>query len=300
MSEQYSTQIPLASLLVDYAFNVRSKHGKKGEESYRGIEALAKDIQRDGQLVPVIVRPVVEKDGDPPKYQLVAGFRRYEAVRSLDNPTILASVMNLDDVKASLVNIKENVARDNLTSYDLAKRCVELRDSMKLSQAKIASELAAGQDFKGEGMSRSYIGNLMRAFDSLHPKIKEAWKNEDPSLSLVLLIKWGAMDDQDEQMEAWNELRGVEEGEEPDDEKSDAAPKKSARKASSANLVAALRAVKNDPKLSETVQDAMLAVFAFALGKKKTLSVGTHIVFDPKAKKEKAKKEKIAEETKEE
>lgn len=278
-------RIPLSTIDVDYEFNVRIKHGAKGGEHYRGVEQLAADIKKDGQLTPVIVRPA--ENG---RYKLVAGFRRCDAMKSLGMTDVDAKVMEIDDLRAAVLNAKENTSRDGLTTYEFAQRCCQLRDRFALSQAKIANEFAAGTDYRGEGMSRSYIGNLMRAFDKLAPVIKDAWKNENPALTTDQLIKWGAME-QDEQVEEWEEMTGVGEdgepadGEETPDEGSDTQAKKGPRKASASHLGAALRAVKNDPKLSETVQDAILATLDFALGKRKTLKVGAHVVYDPKAKK---------------
>lgn len=283
--------IPMENITVDYDFNIRSRHGKKGEEHYRGIEALAADIKKDGLLNPVTVRPI----GDG-KFSLVAGFRRMEAMKILDSKFIDATIRDLDPARAAILNAKENTSRDNISVFDFAKRCVELRDKHGMTQAKIAAEFAAGTDYEGEGMSRSYIGNLMRAVDKLHPDILNAWKEEDPSLSVALLVKWGALE-HEEQMEEWEELRGGSEdegdGEETAEEGGSSENKKATpRKASTGHLVAAYRAVKNDTKLSETTRDAMEACFQFAIGKTKTLRIGTHVIYDPKAEKVKAKAEK--------
>ncbi len=280
-------RLPVDSIKVDYGFNVRTRHGEKGKEGYRGVEQLAADIKKDGQLTPVIVRPLGEG-----KYALVAGFRRYEAIaRHLNEKFIEASVREMDDLRAAILNAKENTNRDGLTTYEFAQRCCQLRDQFQLSQAKIAAEFAAGTDYRGEGMSRSYVGNLMRAFDKLAPVIKQAWASENPALTTDQLIKWGAME-QDEQVEEWEEMTGTgEDGEPAEDEgeegNSDSEAKKGPRKASATHLGAALRAVKNDPKLSETVSDALQAALNFALGKTKSLRVGGRMVYDPKAKKAK-------------
>lgn len=287
--------LPIENIEIDYQWNVRSRVGKDSEAHYRGISELAADIKRDGLINPVLVKPLGEN-----RYKLIAGFRRMDAVKSLGAKVIDTVIMDVDDARAAVINAKENTSRDSITAYDFAKRCVELRDLYQMTQAKIAAEFAAGQDYQGEGMSRSYIGNLMRCIDNLDAKILAAWRQEDPSLSLALLIKWSAME-KEEQIEAWDALRGKDESEEGGEgdegeggegEGGDKESKKSNRKATTAHMVEAYRAVKNDPKLSESVQDAMLAVFAFALGKTKTLKVGARIVYDPKAEKVKAKAER--------
>ena len=268
-------------IVADPAFNVRSKIGKKGEEEYQGIPELAADIKKSGQLVPVMVR-TPGKDG---KYSLIAGFRRHAAIALNKGETILATIMETDEVGAAIMNAKENVIRDGISSYDFAKRCVELRDRFKLTQANIAREFAAGTKMEGQGLSRSYIGNLMSCIDKLQPDILNAWKN-GTAPALTTLISWAALE-RDEQVHAWQEHLGLStdeesgEGEEGEGEGGD--KKKKPRKATEGNLIAAIRAVKSDAKLSETVKDALLAALGFAYGKTKTLKVGQRVVFDPKA-----------------
>ena len=291
----------LSQILPDFPFNVRSKIGKKGEEAYQGIPELAEEIKRQGQLTPVIVR-TPNKQG---MYPLVAGFRRYEAFTILagkdkDYP-IQATIMALDDLGAAIVNAKENTIRDGISSYDFARRCVDLRDRYKLTQARIAQEFAAGTKMDGQGLSRSYIGNLMACITNLRPEIKEGWKNGGVSAPpLTTLIGW-ASQTPDEQEHLWNVFRGIKTGDEsclPSPSAPSAPSLPPVRKATEGVLIAALRAVKNDAKLSETVRDAMIGSLQFALGKNKNLRLGegkaSRIVYDPRLEKERIAKEKEA------
>ena len=76
-----SMRIPIRNVVIDYTFNVRSKttdvEGSK-DKSYRAIKELADDIKANGQLQPVLVRPL-----DDGKYFLIAGFRRMDALKVL-------------------------------------------------------------------------------------------------------------------------------------------------------------------------------------------------------------------------
>ncbi len=300
-------RIPIRNVVIDYAFNVRSKTEKpmmldkdgklvenpdpKAPKVFRGVNELAADIKTNGQLSPVHVRPL--EDG---KYFLIAGFRRVDALKSLDAEFVDAKIEAGDDLRAYLLNVKENVNRDDLTTYDLAMRCKLLRDKFKLEAVNIAKELAAGRDYKGEGMSAGYIRNLIRAADGLHPKILDDWRVSKIPTDKV--VKWAAMDP-DEQVNEWEDWRGGKEGEakEKGEGKASGPSGKKIKRASEALLKDAIKAVDGHLKLGESVKDSMLAVLQFALGKTKVLRYGQTVVYDPKeAKKAAAEAKKTAKE----
>jgi ParB/RepB/Spo0J family partition protein len=304
-SSNMIVKVPLSLIDVDYSFNVRRKHDQvsKGEdgkdlkvEAYRGIEDLAADMKRDGQITPVLVRS--QANG---RYFLVAGFRRYDAASSLGWQGIDALVRDMDDLRAAILNAKENTSRDGLTIYELATRCAELQDKYGLTQARIASEFAAGTDYRGEGMSRSYIGNLIRCVKNLHPTILEAWRNDDPNLTTDLLVKWSA-EEHEEQIEHWNTKRGVT-SEEPEGEGTEGegegseekAAKKGERKTSLAQIVAAQTAVEKRTDLDPDARAAFLAAFAFVTGKAKSLRFAGLVIYDPEVEQATRKAEKEAE-----
>jgi ParB-like chromosome segregation protein Spo0J len=56
------------------------------------VSALAASIGRLGQLVPLELRPREAPEGGPPRYQVVAGFRRVAALRLLRRERALARV----------------------------------------------------------------------------------------------------------------------------------------------------------------------------------------------------------------
>lgn len=301
-----SLRIPLANVVIDYAFNVRSKTtdadvdtgktDKDGkpiyhkEKGYRAVAELAADIKANGQLQPVIVRPLA--DG---KYFLIAGFRRMDALKSLGAEFVDAKIEPGDDLRAYLLNIKENVNRDDLTTYDIAIRCTLLRDRFKLEVTQISKELAGGTDYKGEGMSAGYIRNLMRAADGLHPKILADWKVSRIPTDKV--VRWAAME-KDEQINEWEDWRGGKEPSEGNGEdkesKSSGPSGKKIKRASEALLRDAIKAVQASTKLGETAADSMLAALYFALGKAKTLRLGQTVVYDPVAEKKRIADERKA------
>jgi ParB/RepB/Spo0J family partition protein len=121
---------PLVSLsineiAVDETMNLRHKED--------GIEELCADIMKRGQLQPVVVAPVTDLtvNGDP-RYSLVAGFRRYKAIRTANEDhgadlPVLARVVAVAGKEALLDNLAENVQRVNLTPIGLARAVARFR-----------------------------------------------------------------------------------------------------------------------------------------------------------------------------
>lgn len=99
--------IPLKDILLDESWNCR------GEIPLTSIIGLAKQIKDQGLIQPVTVAPY-EKDGF--KYKMVSGHRRYKAVQYNGDSTINAIVRaDLTDLQASVMNLMENVGREDLT-----------------------------------------------------------------------------------------------------------------------------------------------------------------------------------------
>jgi hypothetical protein len=82
--------VPLADVDVDATFRLRDE----GD-----VADLAASIGRLGQLVPIELRPLPGRaPEDPPRWQVVAGFRRLAALRLLSRERVLARVhASLDD-----------------------------------------------------------------------------------------------------------------------------------------------------------------------------------------------------------
>jgi ParB/RepB/Spo0J family partition protein len=97
------------------------------------IEDLANSIRRHGLLSPILVRPIPGPRGSDGRLELVAGERRWRAARALGWDTIPARVVHLDDTKAAIAGLVENVDRENLTAWEEAQAVAELRG--KLSEA---------------------------------------------------------------------------------------------------------------------------------------------------------------------
>lgn len=161
-------EIPVAMIVADPKQNTR--------KTVRDIDKLAKSIDYEGQQTPVLVakRP----DG---KFDLIYGFRRFYAVSwtkekgGLELETIKARVTDqMTPDERLLTNLIENMAREDLSSYDTAQACKQLEDMTKgtknaMSGATIANKV---------GKSAPYVNNLLKALRNLPVNISLRWKEE--------------------------------------------------------------------------------------------------------------------------
>lgn len=79
------------------------------------VESLAKSIQDQGLIYPLVVRPSTSRPGT---YELVAGYRRFRAMRSIGKLEAPAHVRDLDDEAGIRLAIHENEERRNMTDSD--------------------------------------------------------------------------------------------------------------------------------------------------------------------------------------
>ncbi len=91
------------------------------------IAQLAESIQEEGLLAPLVVRPKKDTDGT---YEIVAGERRYRACKLLgfDEVRVIVRADLDDDLKALTAAIVENVQREDLEVFDLARAYKKLRE----------------------------------------------------------------------------------------------------------------------------------------------------------------------------
>jgi ParB family chromosome partitioning protein len=114
------------------------------------IELLAESIRTRGVMQPLLVRPAA---GDPGRYEIVAGERRWRAAQRAGVHELPVVVHRLSDREALEVALLENVQRQDLSPIEEADGYRRLIDEFGHTQQELASAL---------GKSRSHIANLLR------------------------------------------------------------------------------------------------------------------------------------------
>ena len=81
-----------------------------------GLEELAKSIEQNGIIQPILVRPM--SDGS---YQLIAGERRWRAARMAGLHEVPVTIREMSDEEASVFALIENLQREDLNSVEEAE-----------------------------------------------------------------------------------------------------------------------------------------------------------------------------------
>lgn len=137
-----------------------------------GIQSLA-ETMKSGQLQAIGVERY--KGATPGiKWAVKYGHRRFAAAKILGWEEIdAAKVEGMGRVE----QMAENLAREDLSTYDVAKGIVAIRNE----------KIASGEDISGAeiarliGRSPGYVNALERVYGSLEPRLMEMWAKESAS-----------------------------------------------------------------------------------------------------------------------
>lgn len=135
-------RIPLDAIAPDATFRLREPSG---------VAELASAIGRLGQLEPVDVRPLPPGDeAGGPRFQLLAGFRRVEALRLLQRDTALARVHEgLSDQDAWAVALAGPLFTEPWSPADLDALAPTLRARFPWAEPALALARQRGTGGKG-------------------------------------------------------------------------------------------------------------------------------------------------------
>ena len=114
------------------------------------ILELAESIDRQGLLNPITVQ--MGKHG---RYVVIAGHRRFEAVKRLGLPHIECNILDdLNEKEIILAQIAENCQRKQMSAYELVDTFEDLKERFKMNQTAIAKQF---------GKSETWVSNQYQA-----------------------------------------------------------------------------------------------------------------------------------------
>jgi ParB family chromosome partitioning protein len=149
-----------------------SKHQVRTRGVRKDLQELVDNIRIHGQLEPIVVSPGEEAG----HYEILAGQRRWLAIKELGLPTVRATVLGaIDEAKARAISLSENVVRHEVDSKDLIDTCTILFRKYGSVKA-VAEELGIPYN-----KVRSYV-----KFERLRPELKQYVESGDVDIKTAL------------------------------------------------------------------------------------------------------------------
>ena len=146
-----------AVIQVDIDIIDPSPHQPRLKFSEAAMEELAASITASGILQPVLLR----RKG--PRYELIAGERRWRAAQRAAMKSVPAIVRNVPDERAVEMTLIENLQREDLNPLEEAMAFDRLSHDFGMTQEQIAERT---------GKNRSTISNSLRLL-RLDPQVKK-------------------------------------------------------------------------------------------------------------------------------
>jgi len=115
--------------------NVRKMlNGVKDETN---ISDLAKDINTNGLINPITV--LFNKNSNT--YEIIAGQRRFLAMKKLNKEKITCNILEVDTSKAHQISLVENMQRNPMTSCDKVKAFAKLYEASDKNMENLSSKV---------------------------------------------------------------------------------------------------------------------------------------------------------------
>jgi ParB family transcriptional regulator, chromosome partitioning protein len=123
------------------------------------LNELASSIKAQGLLQAILVRPI-EQEGKGPKYEIIAGERRFRAAQIAGLTEVPVLVRQVDDQAAAAMALIENMQREDLNPLEEAQGIQRLIGEFSFTHEQAANAV---------GRSRSAVSNLLRLLNLAGP-----------------------------------------------------------------------------------------------------------------------------------
>ncbi|PJZ55368.1 ParB/RepB/Spo0J family partition protein [Leptospira barantonii] len=123
------------------------------QDRKKGVEDLARSLERDGLLQPIIV---TKQNPEDENYRIVAGERRYHAAKQLGWMEVECKILDRDEKETFRLAIIENLQRENLSPYEEVEAMSHLKTTFKYTDQELGTLF---------GKSRSYMTELLGISD---------------------------------------------------------------------------------------------------------------------------------------
>jgi len=121
------------------------------------LQELADSIKAQGVVQPIVVRPLAaQRTGEPTRYEIIAGERRWRAAQMAGLHDIPAVVRLVPDEAAVAMSLIENIQRENLNPLEEARALDRLIREFDVTHQQAADAV---------GRSRAAVSNLLRLLE---------------------------------------------------------------------------------------------------------------------------------------
>lgn len=154
------------------------------------IEELSRTIHTHGVIQPIVVRRLQED-----RYEIIAGERRYRAIKKLNWTEVPAIVRDLNDKETASIALIENLQREELTAIEEALAYQQLIELHHLTQEALAQRLGKSQSTIANKLRLlklpKYVQDaiLTREITERHARALISIKEEELQIKIVDLIK---------------------------------------------------------------------------------------------------------------
>lgn len=154
------------------------------------IEELSRTIHTHGVIQPIVVRKYSED-----LFEIIAGERRYRAMKRLNWTEVPAIVRDLSDKETASIALIENLQREELTAIEEALAYQQLLELHSLTQEALAQRLGKGQSTVANKLRLLKLPKIVqeailkREISERHARALIAIKDETVQTQMVELIK---------------------------------------------------------------------------------------------------------------
>jgi ParB family chromosome partitioning protein len=142
----------------------RGKYQPRTDMRPESLQELADSIKAQGVIQPIVVREVGNPEpGEPHRYEIIAGERRWRAAQLAGLHEIPAVVRRVPDEAAVAMALIENIQRENLNPLEEARALDRLIKEFEMTHLTAAEAV---------GRSRAAVSNLLRLLELAEP-VKE-------------------------------------------------------------------------------------------------------------------------------
>ncbi len=145
----------LAKLPVDLL--QRGRYQPRLDMRPESLQELADSIRAQGVVQPIVVRPLTaQRSGEPVRYEIIAGERRWRAAQMAGLHQIPAVIRRVPDEAAVAMSLIENIQRENLNPLEEARALDRLIREFEMTHQQAADAV---------GRSRAAVSNLLRLLE---------------------------------------------------------------------------------------------------------------------------------------